>query len=54
MDLHAFVALAATAAAGLLMTRTGLDKRLLALRSPVRRCGTCGRRLRRDTCHSCR
>ena len=35
-----------------LMVKTGLDRRMLALRPAIRRCEHCGRRLR-HSCHSC-
>jgi hypothetical protein len=48
MKTEAIVALTVAA----LMVKSALDRRMLALRPAIRRCETCGRRLR-HSCHSC-
>jgi hypothetical protein len=51
---ESFVALSVTAAVGVLMTRIGLHKGLLARRLTSERCASCGRRLRGNGCANCR
>jgi hypothetical protein len=48
------VALAVTAAAGVLMMRIGLGKHLLARRTRLERCASCGHLVRGAGCAHCR
>jgi hypothetical protein len=47
-------ALSATVAAGVLMTRIGIGKRMLARRVVAERCASCGHRVRGAGCAHCR
>jgi hypothetical protein len=46
--------LSVTVAAGVLMTRIGIGKGLLARRVPAERCASCGHQLRGPGCAHCR
>lgn len=51
--MHPLLDTALTVVAGLAMLRMGLRKNLLSIRSQIRRCASCGRRIETPFCPHC-